>query len=314
MLVDREAERQELDDLLACVREGLSGVVVVRGEAGIGKTTLLDYAVASAADMQMVGRWGSSPKWSSVLRPSISCWFRSLAGSSRYLARSARRSARRLGWPRAFPLDIFLVGLAVLTLLADAARERPLLCVVDDGQWLDQASADVLAFVARRLFADRIGMVFAVREPAERRVAFEGLPELRLGGLSDEDARELLASVAAGRLDQRIRRSDHPGNARESIGAGRAGQRNRGGGLGRLASGGAAAARSPARGAFPSPHNDAAAGHPDAAVARCGRTVGRSGAAMARRRAPWCRTRRGGASRHRSAGVVRTGRCVSPPL
>ena len=204
MLVDRGPETEALDRVLGAVREGLSGVLVVRGEGGIGKTALLEYAVASAAGLQVARAIGIESEMElgfaalhQLLVPFLGR-LEQVPGPQREALSSA------FGLAESVPADIFLVGLAVLTLLADAARERPLLCVVDDGQWLDQASADVLAFVARRLFADRIGMVFAVREPAERRVAFEGLPELRLGGLSDDDARELLASVAAGRLNPRI--------------------------------------------------------------------------------------------------------------
>jgi predicted ATPase len=102
------------------------------------------------------------------------------------------------------PPDRFQVGLATLTLLADAAADVPLLCVIDDTQWLDLESADVLAFVARRLYADRIAFLFAVREPTERRVPLAGLPELNIGGLSNGDARELLACVAAGPLDGQV--------------------------------------------------------------------------------------------------------------
>ena len=100
--------------------------------------------------------------------------------------------------------DAFLVGLAALTLLANAATEQPLLCVIDDVQWLDHASAAVLAFVARRLFADRIGMLFAVREPAERRVPLDGLPALSLAGLPPQEASELLASVSGVPVNPRV--------------------------------------------------------------------------------------------------------------
>jgi hypothetical protein len=88
-----------------------------------------------------------------------------------------------------------LVGLAVLSLLSEVAEEQPLLCVVDDAQWLDRASALVLAFVARRLLADRVALVFATHEPGEE---FRGLPALAVEGLGDGDARELLASVIPG--------------------------------------------------------------------------------------------------------------------
>src|SRR5919201_2192599 len=99
--------------------------------------------------------------------------------------------------------DRFLVALAVLSLLAEAAEAQPLVCLIDDAQWLDRASAQALAFVARRLLAERIAMVFAVREPSDTR-ELAGLPELVVGGLPDEDARSLLASAMPGRLDERV--------------------------------------------------------------------------------------------------------------
>src|SRR6202042_1599684 len=100
--------------------------------------------------------------------------------------------------------DRFLVGLAVLSLLSDLAEEEPRVCVVDDAQWLDEASAQALAFVARRLGAESLGLVFAVREPSGER-HFEGLPELTVAGLEDRAARELLATVVTGPLDVRVR-------------------------------------------------------------------------------------------------------------
>jgi DNA-binding CsgD family transcriptional regulator len=203
MLVDREAEKQELDGLLAAVREGFSGVLVLRGEAGIGKTALLEYALRSAADMRIARAVG--------IESEMELGF---AGLHQLLVPFVGRLERLPGPQRealgsAFALidgpapNLFLVGLATLTLLADAAAKRPVLCVFDDAQWIDQASAHTLDFVARRLFADQIGMLFAVREPGERLAAFEGLTELPVGGLPEEYARELLASVAVGDLDQR---------------------------------------------------------------------------------------------------------------
>ena len=100
--------------------------------------------------------------------------------------------------------DRFLVGLAVLSLLSDVADERPRVCVVDDAQWLDAASAQALAFVAHRLGAESVGLVFAVRGPIGERY-FEGLPELAVGGLDDPDAHEVLAGVVTGPLDERLR-------------------------------------------------------------------------------------------------------------
>ena len=203
MLVDREAERQELDGLLASVREGLSGAVVLRGEAGIGKTALLEYAVTSAADMQV----GRAVGIESEMELGFAGLHQLLVPFLGGLERLPGPQREALG--SAFALiegpapNLFLVGLATLTLLADAAADRPVLCVFDDAQWLDRASANALGFVARRLLADRIGMLFAVRAPSDRLAALEGVSELAVGGLPDDDARELLASVAVGGLDQR---------------------------------------------------------------------------------------------------------------
>ena len=108
--------------------------------------------------------------------------------------------------------DRFVVGLAVLGLLSEAAEEQPLICVIDDAQWLDKASALTIAFVARRLLADSVGLVFAVREPSEVR-ELAGLPELLLGGLSDSDARALLDSAWPGRLDERSETASSPRRA-----------------------------------------------------------------------------------------------------
>ena len=147
-------------------------------------------------------RWGLSRRWSWRSRRCISCARRCSTGWIGFPARSARRSATTFGLSAGAVPDRFLVGLAVLSLLSEAAEERPLLCVVDDAQWLDRASAQVLAFVARRLLAESV--VIAVRcARAERGAA--GLPELVVEGLRDADARALLASVIPGPLDERVR-------------------------------------------------------------------------------------------------------------
>ena len=204
MLIDREAEKQELDGLLAAVREGFSGVLVLRGEAGIGKTALLEYALRSAADMRIARAVGIE----SEMELGFAGLHQLLVPFVGRLERLPGPQCEALG--SAFALidgpapNLFLVGLAALTLLAEAAARRPVLCVFDDAQWLDQASAHALGFVARRLFADRIGMLFAVRETGERLAALDGLPELTIGGLPEHDARALLGSVVRdGDLDQR---------------------------------------------------------------------------------------------------------------
>jgi DNA-binding CsgD family transcriptional regulator len=204
-LCDRGRECAALDRLLATVHEGRSGVLVLRGEAGIGKTALLDYAVGMASGCRVARVTGVESEMELTY-----------AGLHRLCGPEMLHRHDRLPGPQrdalgsAFGLttgaapDRFLVGLAVLSLLADVAEEQPLLCVVEDAQWVDQASAQVLAIAARRLHAESVCMLFAIREPCAAS-QFEGLPELRVDGLPDRDARELLDSVTPGGLDARVR-------------------------------------------------------------------------------------------------------------
>jgi len=197
-LVGRSAEREVLDGLVARAADGYSGAVVLRGEAGVGKTALLDVTVAAAAaaGLQVARLTGVEPETQL-----------SYAGLHRFLLPFADR-LERLPCPQrdslrsAFGLvagssaDRFLVGLAVLTLLTEVASPVPLVCVVDDVQWLDPESAVVLGFAARRLSAERVVLLFAVGEPAGPVPALAGLPELAIGGLDDQAAMELLAALA----------------------------------------------------------------------------------------------------------------------
>ena len=182
-MLDRAPETAALEGVLAAVRDGLSGVLVLRGEAGIGKTVLLEWAAGQALTCSWPGWPGSRRRWGWGSPGCTSCWCRSWAGWTGCPGRSGRRWARRSGWWTALPSDRFLVGLAALTLLTDAAAGRPVLCLVDDAQWLDQVSVEVLGFIARRLYADRVGMLFTVREGEGQAAALAGLPELMLGGL-----------------------------------------------------------------------------------------------------------------------------------
>ncbi len=206
-LLDRALERARLHALLNAVREGLSGTLVLRGEPGIGKTALLDHAIESAHDFRLARALGieSEMEFSFAGLHQLVVPFlprlHELPGPQRDALVSA------FGLVPGVAPDRFQVGLATLTLLAAAAAEQPLLCVVDDAQWLDLESAEVLAFVARRLYADRIALLFAVREGAGQRRRLDGLPELSISGIPDSDARELLASVVATRLDGQV--ADH---------------------------------------------------------------------------------------------------------
>jgi DNA-binding CsgD family transcriptional regulator len=200
----RDGEREALDRLLADARMSRSGVLVIRGEAGVGKTALMRYAADRASGFQVAQVSGVE---SEMELP--------FAGLHQLCAplldrldalpppqQDALRVA--LGLVSGAAPDRFLVGLAALTLLADVAEKQPLLCLVDDLQWLDDTSRQGLAFVARRLLAEPVGIVFAVREQSAE-PELSGLPELRLGGLDQEAARALLATVVPGRLDEHVR-------------------------------------------------------------------------------------------------------------
>ncbi len=204
MLRGRGQQCRALDGLLADARAGRSRVLVVRGEPGIGKTALLGYAAGTAQDFQLARAEGVE---SEMELP--------FAALHQLCGRMLPRLGKLPGPQRdalgvAFGLcsgrvpDRFLVGLAVLGLLSEAATDQPLLCLVDDAQWLDQASARALAFVARRLDAESVALIFGTRDRATQG-DLAGLPGLALEGLPDADARALLASVLPGRLDDRVR-------------------------------------------------------------------------------------------------------------
>jgi DNA-binding CsgD family transcriptional regulator len=202
MLLDRLPERAALGQLLDAARAGRSGVLVTRGEPGVGKTALLDWAVESAAGLRVARVAGVESEMElafAALQQACAPMLDKLAGLP-----DPQRAALGVafGLETGAAPDRFLVGLAALSLLSEVAEQQPLVCVVDDAQWLDRASAQALAFVARRLLAEPIALVFATREPGEE---FRGLPELLVGGLREGDARELLGSVIGGPLDERVR-------------------------------------------------------------------------------------------------------------
>ncbi len=203
-LLGRRSECEALDELVASVRAGLSRALVLRGDAGVGKSALLEYLARHASGCGIAPAAGVESEMElayaglhQLCAPFLDR-VEHLPGPQRDALRTA------FGLLEGDPPDRFLVGLAILSLLSDIAEDRPLVCIVDDAQWLDLASAQALAFVARRLGAESVGLVFAVRDPSgERHLA--GLPELAVGGLDDLDARELLATVITGPLDERIR-------------------------------------------------------------------------------------------------------------
>jgi DNA-binding CsgD family transcriptional regulator len=204
VLLGRAGERQLLDRLLENVRGGQSAVLVIRGEAGVGKTALLQHCAQQASGFRVARVAGVE---SEMELPFAGLHQLCAPMLDRIGALPEPQQAAlgvALGLASGAAPDRFLVALAALTLLAEVAGERPLLCFVDDAQWLDAASAQVLGFVARRLLAESVAIVFAVREPSDE-LELAGLPELALRGLSDKDARALLATVIPGRLDERVR-------------------------------------------------------------------------------------------------------------
>src|SRR5438270_831254 len=200
-LLGREREREVLDRLLDGVRGGHGGVLVMRGDAGVGKTALLEYAVEAGRGFRIARTSGIEAEMElpfAAAQQLCSLFFE-------LLERLPQPQHDALGV--AFGLstgpapNAFLVGLAVLGLLAEAAEDQPLVCVVDDAQWLASASARTLAFVARRLLAERIALVFATRALGD---ALAGLPELDVEPLGRRDARARLESVLPARLDEGV--------------------------------------------------------------------------------------------------------------
>src|SRR3954454_4727117 len=201
VLRGRRDECAVIDRLLHGAVDGRSGVLLVRGEAGVGKTALLEYAIGWASDLTVLRAVGVE----SEMELPFAALHQLCAPMLDRLERlpSPQRDALRttFGLSAGAAPDRFLVGLATLSLLAEVAEERALLCVVDDGQWLDHASVQALAFAARRLLAEHVVMLFAAREPSDE---LTGPPELVVEGLRDADARAILGSVIPGRLDERV--------------------------------------------------------------------------------------------------------------
>jgi DNA-binding CsgD family transcriptional regulator len=197
----RRREREVFDELLAAVRSGQSRALVVLGEPGVGKTALIQYALESAADYRVVRAVGVESEMELAFAALHQLCAPMLDRLERLPGPQREALATAFGLSSGEAPDRFLVGLAALGLLSEVAHEEPLLCFVDDAQWLDRASAQTLAFVARRLYAESVGVVFATREPSEE---LRGLPELHVHGLRNGEARELLASAVHGPLDERV--------------------------------------------------------------------------------------------------------------
>ena len=200
----RTSEREVLDRLLETVRGGQSAALVIRGEAGVGKTALLRYAARQASGFRIAQIAGVESEMELPFA-GLHQLCAPMLGKLEALPEPQQVALRvALGLSSGDAPDPFLVALAALSLLAEVAVERPLLCLVDDAQWLDGASGQALGFVARRLLAESVAIVFAARDASNER-ELAGLLELPLGGLSEEDARALLAAAIPGPLDERVR-------------------------------------------------------------------------------------------------------------
>jgi DNA-binding CsgD family transcriptional regulator len=200
-LINRHTECGVLDRLVESVHTGESRALVISGEPGVGKTALLDYLAGRASDCRVVRAAGVQSEMELAFSALHQLCAPLLSGVPQLPVPQSVALHTALGVSAGPPPDRLLVGLAVLSLLSDAAEEQPLLCVIDDEQWLDRASAQVLGFVARRLLGESVGMVFAARVPSRE---LEGLPALPVDGLPDNDARALLEAELTGPLDSRV--------------------------------------------------------------------------------------------------------------
>ena len=198
----RDAECAALEVLLEAARRGESRALVIRGEPGIGKSALLDYTIESAPDFRILRAVGVESEMELAFASLQQVCAPTLDRLEHIPGPRHDALSVAFGLSAGAAPDRFLVGVAALSLLSEVAEEQPLLCAVDDAQWLDEASAQALAFVAHRLFAESMAILFVTREPIE---ALNGLPELFVDGIGDDDARALLASGIHGPLDERVR-------------------------------------------------------------------------------------------------------------
>jgi DNA-binding CsgD family transcriptional regulator len=201
-LTDRRAERGVLDGLVEAVRAGESRVLVVHGEAGVGKSALLEYLADRASRCRVLRVVGVQSEMELAFAGLHQLCAPLLDRLGVLPGRQQEALRTAFGMSEGPASDRFLVGLAILGLLAEAAVERPVVCLVDDAQWLDRASAQALAFVARRLGAESVGLVFSARV-ADGELA--RLPELEVKGLPEGDARALLDAALTGPVDARVR-------------------------------------------------------------------------------------------------------------
>jgi DNA-binding CsgD family transcriptional regulator len=203
-LVDRRRECEALDRLVAGVQAGQGRVLVLRGEAGVGKTALMEHLSAAASGCRVARAAGVESEMELPFAALHALCAPALGSLARLPGPQREALSTAFGLAPGPPPSRFMVGLAVLSLLADIAEERPLMCIVDDAQWLDRVSAQTLTFVARRLLAEPVGLVFAVREDGHDH-GLRGLPELAVEAFDALEARRLLDATVGGPLDERVR-------------------------------------------------------------------------------------------------------------
>jgi AAA ATPase domain len=202
MLLGRGLETSRLDELISAAAGGRGGALVIEGEPGVGKTALLEDAAQRASRLLVLRVAGMQSELALPYAALHQLCARMIGRRDRLPAPQADAIAVALGGLAGRPPDRFLVSLAALGLLSDLAGERPLLCLIDDAQWIDQESLQALAFVARRAEADSFALVFSTRIALDE---LAGIPRIIIGGLTEPDARDLLASVVPGRLDHLVR-------------------------------------------------------------------------------------------------------------
>ncbi len=253
--------------------------VVVRGEAGMGKTVLLDHAVRSAADGFRLARVEGVESEMELAYAGLHRMLLPLLAGLDGLPDPQRRALQSaFGLAATGAPDRFLIGLATLSLICDAARHRPLLCVIDDAQWLDRESLETMAIAARRLDADPVAMLFAGETSPSIDTPLGGLDEIRVRGLEHHDAAELVRSVLPATLDDCRRQPDRRGDRWITARHHRAVVRvERRGALVAGSAAGAAPARSPTRGALPASGPRSSGSNAAVPARRRGRTVGGPG-------------------------------------
>ena len=283
-LKGRAREFALLDGLVGAIRQGESRSLVLRGEAGIGKTALLEYLIESASDLTVVRAVGVESEME-LAYASLHQLCAPLLDRLERLPAPQRQAVEIVfGLSSGTAPDRFLVGLGVLSLVSEVAEERPLLCVIDDAQWLDHASALTLAFVARRLLAEPVGLVFAAREPGEE---LRHVPDLEVHGLLNGDARALLGSTHAVPVGRASTRQDPRGDARKPARAARAAPRADTDAAGRrVRHAGGPRSLEADRGELPPTTRDPPRGRATSVARRSGRPGRRSAAVAARLRTP----------------------------